>query len=146
MNSLRLFFTEDQEIVRKGITGFIEKRANMDMVGSASDAATAVRMAREFKPEVMIMDVAIPQSAGIQPDERIRIDTRDETFRALCEVLTQMAKLTKAGQIKVTLYRKKNTIQFSPDGDEGLATSGEASLDGGGGSEFALFNMQEPKN
>jgi CheY-like chemotaxis protein len=143
MNSLRLFFTEDQDIVRKGISGFIEKVANMDVVGSASDASTAVRMAREFQPDVMILDVALPQSDGIQSDEQTHANVRNETFRALCGMLGLMMKMTKVERIKVTLYRNRMPKRFSPENDEDPMLSGGTVTDFRTGSEFGIFNMLE---
>ncbi len=142
MDNLRFFVTEDQEIVRRGIGGFIEKIARMDMVGSATDSDTAVRLTREFKPDVMIMDVAIPQPGGTRSAERIREDVRNETFRAVFDLLDLVAKLTRAKSVKVTLYRNRNAEPRHAEDEEGAAAVGRVRKDFDG-SGFGLFNIQE---
>ena len=143
MDTLRIFLTEDREIIRRGVTGFIEKISDMDVVGSATDGDVAVRLAREFHPDVMIMDVTMPRSMGIPAAERIRDEVRNETFRALCELLTIVSKLTEAESVKVILYRNRNAERVHAEDEEDAAAFGRVRKDAVDGSGFGIFNMHE---
>jgi DNA-binding NarL/FixJ family response regulator len=69
---LRILIVEDHEIVRRGILDLFEKVPDMEVVGEAADGETAVRMAREMTPDMVIMDVMLPGLSGIEATRIIR--------------------------------------------------------------------------
>jgi DNA-binding NarL/FixJ family response regulator len=66
MNRIRILVAEDHELFRKGISSLIEKVPEMQIVGEAADGEEAVRLARELKPDIVIMDVMMPGMNGIE--------------------------------------------------------------------------------
>jgi DNA-binding NarL/FixJ family response regulator len=65
MGKTRILIADDHGIVRKGLRLQLEQREEFEVVGEASDGREAVRMAEELKPDVVIMDIAMPNLNGI---------------------------------------------------------------------------------
>jgi DNA-binding NarL/FixJ family response regulator len=57
---------DDHGIVRRGLRLQLEQNADLEVVGEASDGRSAVRMAAELTPDIVIMDIAMPNLNGIQ--------------------------------------------------------------------------------
>ena len=68
--SLRILVADDHQILREGLVTLLEK-AGMTVVGEAGDGRTAVRLARELKPQVVIIDIAMPELNGIEATRQI---------------------------------------------------------------------------
>jgi DNA-binding NarL/FixJ family response regulator len=71
MNSVRVLVADDHGIVRKGIRFLLEQEAGMDVVGEACDGREAVKLAETLAPQVIVMDVAMPQLNGIDATAQI---------------------------------------------------------------------------
>ena len=65
MGKIRILIADDHGIVRKGLRLQLEQREEFEVAGEASDGREAVRMAEELAPEVVIMDIAMPNLNGI---------------------------------------------------------------------------------
>jgi RNA polymerase sigma factor (sigma-70 family) len=66
VNKVRILIADDHGIVRKGLRLQLEQHENFEVVGEAADGREAVRAADELKPDVVIMDIAMPNLNGIQ--------------------------------------------------------------------------------
>jgi DNA-binding NarL/FixJ family response regulator len=71
MERIRVLVADDQEIVRRGLTTIISQQADMTVVAQAEDGEEAVRLAREHKPDVVLMDIKMPHMNGIQATRAI---------------------------------------------------------------------------
>ena len=66
MKKIRILIADDHGIVRKGLRLQLEQHTNFEVVGEATEGREAVRMAEELQPDVVIMDIAMPNLNGIQ--------------------------------------------------------------------------------
>ena len=66
MKKIRILIADDHGIVRKGLRLQLEQSSDFEVVGEATEGREAVRMAEELLPDVVIMDIAMPNLNGIQ--------------------------------------------------------------------------------
>lgn len=78
MNPIRLLLVDDHEVVRVGLRSMLERREDLAVVGEAAGVAEAVRVAAETQPDVVIMDVRLPDGSGVEACREIR-SRRPET-------------------------------------------------------------------
>jgi two-component system, NarL family, response regulator NreC len=71
MSKVRVLIADDHGIVRKGLRLQLEQNAQFHVVGEATDGREALRLAEELKPDVVIMDIAMPNLNGIQATAQI---------------------------------------------------------------------------
>jgi DNA-binding NarL/FixJ family response regulator len=68
---IRVLVADDQELVRGGFALILDAQPDIAVVGEASDGAEAIRAAAELSPDVVLMDVRMPNVDGIRATERI---------------------------------------------------------------------------
>lgn len=68
---IRILLVEDHQIVRQGLSVLLAASPDLDVVGEASDGRSAIRMAKELDPDVVLMDVALPGLNGIEATRQI---------------------------------------------------------------------------
>ncbi len=66
-----IMVVDDHELFRAGLRGIIAKEPTLKIVGEASSGEEAIRLARELKPNVILMDVELPGLSGLETTERI---------------------------------------------------------------------------
>jgi DNA-binding NarL/FixJ family response regulator len=64
--SIRVLLADDHELIRGGLRGLLQATGDIEVVGEAADGATAVALARELDPDVVVMDVRMPEMDGIE--------------------------------------------------------------------------------
>jgi DNA-binding NarL/FixJ family response regulator len=69
---VKVLVVEDHHLVRQGIIALIEKSGEMQIVGEAADGFEALSKIKELKPEVVIMDIAMPNLNGVQTIEQLK--------------------------------------------------------------------------
>lgn len=63
---IRVVVADDHAVVRRGLTGLIEATDDLEVVGIASDGAEAVALVREHRPDVVLMDLQMPGTDGVE--------------------------------------------------------------------------------
>jgi DNA-binding NarL/FixJ family response regulator len=69
--SIKVLLADDHQILREGLRSMLEKEHDIKVIGEADDGRTTQRMARELAPDVIIMDVAMPDLNGIEATRQI---------------------------------------------------------------------------
>jgi len=75
---LRILVVDDHEVVRQGLVALLDRRDGFDVVAQAGTVAEAVAEAARFAPDLVIMDVRLPDGSGIEACREIR-GARPET-------------------------------------------------------------------
>jgi DNA-binding NarL/FixJ family response regulator len=68
---IRVLVADDQPLVRSGFRMVIEERPDLELVGEASDGAQAIALARELDPDVILMDVRMPNLDGVEATRQL---------------------------------------------------------------------------
>jgi DNA-binding NarL/FixJ family response regulator len=71
MNPIRILIADDHGVVRKGLRYLLQKSHQMQVVGEAADGREAVAMSEQLAPDVIVMDIAMPQLNGIDATAQI---------------------------------------------------------------------------
>lgn len=72
MKAISILLAENHVVVRESIRQSLEREPNFKVVGEANDGEEAVRMTRELKPDVIIMDISMPKLNGIEATKQIK--------------------------------------------------------------------------
>jgi DNA-binding NarL/FixJ family response regulator len=68
---VRIVVADDQQVVRAGFASLLETQPDFTVVGTASEGADAVRICRELRPDVVVMDVRMPGMDGIEATRQL---------------------------------------------------------------------------
>jgi len=75
---IRVLIVDDHEVVREGLRALLRRRSNLAVVGEADSVASAIEEANRTEPDVVIMDVRLPDGSGVEACREIRAQ-RPET-------------------------------------------------------------------
>jgi DNA-binding NarL/FixJ family response regulator len=74
MNTINLILADDHALVRAGTRQLLERQPDLRVVGEAADGEEAVRLAKELKPHLVVMDVRMPKMSGVEATRRIKAE------------------------------------------------------------------------
>ena len=101
MRVLRILIADDHEVARKGIRSILEGHAGWELCGEAADGREAVELASQSKPDVLLLDIGMPNLNGLDaarqilasmPEARILILTIHDSEQVVREVLAAGAR------------------------------------------------------
>ena len=72
MHKVRILLADDHTILRDGIRALLEDEPDMLVIGEAEDGRTAVKLACQLKPDVVLMDIAMPLLNGLEATRQIK--------------------------------------------------------------------------
>jgi two-component system, NarL family, response regulator LiaR len=84
---IRVLIADDHEVVRQGLRTFLSLDPELEVVGEAVDGSEAVRMAHRLRPDVVLMDLLMPELDGIAATQIIRKELPETEVVALTSVL-----------------------------------------------------------
>ena len=135
--NIKVLIAEDHDVVRAGLKVLISSDAGMEITGEANNGAAAVRLARKLKPDVVLMDLAMPKVNGLEATREIRQKSPrskvlvlsaykdDETFQRVLDagVSGYVTKHSAADELLMAIRELgKGNSYFSP----GLAARARA--------------------
>ena len=71
MCAIRILLADDHTVMRSGLRLLLERQPNLEVVGEAADGREAVELAEEKKPDVVVMDIAMPRLNGVEAARQI---------------------------------------------------------------------------
>jgi len=69
--SIRVLIVDDHAVVRQGLRTFIDLQDDMEVVGEAANGAEAVELARRLQPDIVLLDLVMPEMGGIEATAKI---------------------------------------------------------------------------
>jgi len=72
MKKLRIIIADDHEVMREGVRRLIEKEEGWEVCGEATDGRQAVALAEKLQPEVVVLDLAMPELNGLEATRQIK--------------------------------------------------------------------------
>jgi DNA-binding NarL/FixJ family response regulator len=71
---IRILICDDHPVVRSGLRGMLRAQPNFEVVAEASDGVQAVALARRYRPDVVLMDLRMPQMDGVTATAKIKAE------------------------------------------------------------------------
>jgi DNA-binding NarL/FixJ family response regulator len=72
MNSIRVLLADDHKLIRAGLRLVVDQQPDLSVVGEADDGRQAVELAKSLNPDVVVMDIGMPNLNGIEAARQIR--------------------------------------------------------------------------
>jgi DNA-binding NarL/FixJ family response regulator len=72
MNAIRILIVDDHSVVRRGIKSLLSNHADFDVVGEADTASLALRLVEQLSPDIVLLDIRLPDESGLNVLNRIR--------------------------------------------------------------------------
>ena len=69
--TIRIMLADDHKLIRDGLRALIEKHDNMEVIGEAADGQTAVLNAKKLSPDVVVIDIGMPELNGIEATRQL---------------------------------------------------------------------------
>jgi len=81
--SVRVLLVDDHQMMRDGLRAILGRRTDFEVIGEADDGRSALSQATQLQPDVVVMDVGMPEMNGIEATRRIKKEIPDSCVVAL---------------------------------------------------------------
>lgn len=105
---IRVLIVDDHVVIREGLRMFLALEPDIEIVGEAGNGNEAVKLAHQLKPDVVLMDLLMPELDGVRATEVIKKELPDTEVIALTSVLEDRA-IFDAIQVGALSYLLKDT-------------------------------------
>lgn len=126
---ISVLLVDDHSLVRRGFRRMLEDEADIRVVGEASDGLEAVDLARSLKPQVIVMDCALPEINGLQATRKI-LEFAPQTLVLMLSMHTEETWVRQAMEAGARGYVLKNALDLELGSAIRRIVSGETVLDG----------------
>ena len=110
-DKLTVLLVDDHALVRRGFRRILEDDAEIEVVGEASDGEEAVRLAAKERPEVIVMDCAMPGMNGLEATRRI-LEARPEAAILMLSMHSEDTLVRQALDAGARGYILKNAMDL----------------------------------
>ena len=107
---IRVVLAEDHTLVRQGFRRILEDSSGIEVVGEASTGLAAIELSKKLKPDVVVMDLAMPELSGLEATEEI-LKVLPETKILILSMYSNDAYMRKAFKLGARGYVLKNAIE-----------------------------------
>jgi DNA-binding NarL/FixJ family response regulator len=128
-HQISVMLVDDHSLVRRGFRRMLEDEADIRVVGEASDGEEAVKLARSLKPQVIVMDCALPGINGLQATRKI-LQVLPETLVLMLSMHTEETWVRQAIDAGARGYVLKNAMDLELSSAIRRLVKGETVLDG----------------
>jgi len=125
---IRVMIVDDHEVVRRGLRGFLDLQEDMEVVGEASDGGQAIALADSIQPDVVLMDLLMPNVDGLTAIASIRASHPDTDIVAVTSFIEE-EKVTAALEAGASGYLLKDASADEVADAIRAAFAGEVHLD-----------------
>jgi len=127
-NKISVLLVDDHSLVRRGFRRMLEDEADIEVVGEASDGQEAITLARLLKPQVIVMDCALPEINGLQATRKI-LEFAPETQVLMLSMHTEDTWVRQALEAGARGYVLKNALDLELGSAIRRIVNGETVLD-----------------
>jgi len=106
---VRIVLADDHALVRDGIRALLEEEENLDVIGEVSNGQEALQMVDELSPDVLIIDIRMPQLGGIEAVERLNQKGASKTKSIILSMHDSEEYILKSVQAGANGYLLKDT-------------------------------------
>lgn len=110
-NKISVLLVDDHGLVRRGFRRILEDEADITVVGEAGDGAEAVRLTKQLKPTVVVMDCAMPGTSGLIATRKI-LETTPEQAILMLSMHSEETLVRQALEAGARGYVLKNAVDL----------------------------------
>ena len=85
---IKILIADDHPVVREGLSAMLSKEKEIQVVGEAENGTEAIRKARELQPDIILMDLRMPEVDGVEAMRQIRAKNPEMKFIVLTTYIT----------------------------------------------------------
>jgi NarL family two-component system response regulator LiaR len=125
---IRVLLVDDHKVVRMGLRAFFDLQLDIEVVGEAADGSEGVALARRLQPDVVLMDLLMPNMDGVEAIERIKAEHPEIEIVTMTSFIEE-SKVTAALEAGATGYVLKDAEAEEVANAVRAAFAGEVHLD-----------------
>jgi DNA-binding NarL/FixJ family response regulator len=127
-NKISILLVDDHSLVRRGFRRMLEDEPDMNVVGEASDGAEAIKLAKQLKPKVIVMDSAMPGTGGLVATRKI-LESTPEQIILMLSMHSEETLVRQAIEAGARGYVLKNAVDLELAAAIRKVVKGEVVLD-----------------